>query len=108
MPRKSKSKPILSYVEMYQELTPKVRHQINEKMIWAVLKLNDEEDKAPEGTKVFLEERGRQLIKDMKVIGFRSAFNRFSSAVFGRKKVTDCIGQAIVGTHPIHLLLKGQ
>jgi hypothetical protein len=108
MPRKSKSKPVLSYVEMYQELTPKVRQEVNEKMIWAVLKLNDEDDKAPEGTKVFLEDRGKQFIRDLKIVGYNTATNRFKAAVYTKKDRAESIGSLVVGTHPMDLLKKGQ
>ena len=77
----SKGKRAIPYREMYWKLPPRERPRFNEKAIFAVLHLNDEEDRAPLGTRAFLEDRLRQLIKDTKNYGFTKAAQRFRVAV---------------------------
>lgn len=74
------------YLEALEKLRPRDQRKVNEKMIWAVNQLTNIDGRGPKGTKLFLTERGIQLIKDMEAIGFMRASQRFRHAVTKRKE----------------------
>ena len=74
---------VISYREMYFKLPPRERPRVNEKAIFAVVQLSNEENGAPLGTRAFLQDRLRRLIKDTKHDGFTKAAQRFRVAIKG-------------------------
>ena len=84
----SKDKHAKPYKEMYWKLPRIKRLRFNEKGIFAVLQLSKEGDHkgnicaiTPPGTRAFLEDRLRQLIRETKHEGFTKAAQRFRVAV---------------------------
>lgn len=79
MPRKSKKK-YQTYAELFAALPDKQQQKVNVAMAKAVTNVSDLSGRAIPGTKLFLEARGRQLIRDAKYLGWGQAANRFRSA----------------------------
>lgn len=79
--RGRKKKVFKNYKEEFALLPPKKKRKVNEAMIKAVAKVSDENGRMVVGTKLFLEARGLQLIKDSKYLGWGPAANRFRAAV---------------------------
>lgn len=70
----------VSYLDYYSEQSGQKRFRLNELVIWAVNKLQDTEAHIS-GTKLHLEDRLSQLVKDIKVLGWRQASARFRKSV---------------------------
>ncbi len=85
MTKKRKSGKPQSYPEMYADLAPRDRHRVNEKVIWAVCQLTNLDGRGRIGTRDFIEDRAKQLIIEMKRIGFQRASKHFRDAVSHRK-----------------------
>lgn len=77
----------LSYGDLFDTLSEKLRHQINERIIWAFTQLTLFDGTAVSGTRGFIEDRGKQLIIDSQIIGFSAASKRFRAAVLRRVNV---------------------
>ena len=69
------------YEDMYSALSLKKRNRVNEKVIWAVIRLTNDDGEAPPDAWLFLKERARQLIIELEEFGFTKASRRFRQAV---------------------------
>ena len=69
------------YKKMFWALPPHERHRVNEKVIWAVIQLTNDDGDAPPDARSFLEERARQLIIGLEEFGFTKASRQFRQAI---------------------------
>ena len=69
-----------SYLDYYSKQSTNRRFRLNELVIWAVNKIEDTHSNIY-GSKMFLEKRMDQLVKDCKFEKWRDASNRFRSAL---------------------------
>lgn len=84
--RKAAREADMSYHQLFDKLAPKAQRLVNEKVIWAVNQLTDQDGQGPIGTKGLIGDRLKQLILDGQNTGFARASKRFREAITQKKR----------------------
>ena len=73
-------KRIVTFERYYQEQSGRNKHRMNELIIWAVNKMQDNNAHIA-GSKIFLKKRIDQLVNELRYEKWRDACNRLRTAV---------------------------
>ena len=84
--RKAAREADMSYHQLFDKLAPKAQRLVNEKAIWAVNRLTDQNGQGLIGTKGLIADRLKQLILDGQKTSFARASKRFREAITQKKR----------------------